>query len=200
MLHVIQVQKHLMFYHGSPHKDSGYVFSTYSLIFFFTFSPTHPYLHESIVLLSLHSPAVDTLPVKPAGLGLLNQCLRQLWRPLQSTAFKKPLLGTGGQVHFFYRYVLQFHFFYRYVAALGSSALHECPWVFHCQVYYIQSNTNIPKLNSERSVLSCSAASAIKQLCAAFQEMILPWCFIAIPVNSEQVLYLFRSYLYLLSL
>lgn len=35
----------------------------------------------------------------------------------ESTTFKKPLLGTEEQ----------FHFFGRYVAALGSSALYEFP-------------------------------------------------------------------------
>lgn len=125
----------------------------------------HLKFNVSIVfLLFLYSPAVDTPPLKPTDLGSLSWFLSQLWRSSHSTAFKKPLLGAGEQ----------FYFFYRYVAALSSSALYELPRVFHCQIYYIQRNTGIPKLNSEHFVLSCSAASAMKQLCAAFQEMILP--------------------------
>lgn len=101
---------------------------------------------------------MDTTPVKPTDLGSLSWCLKQLWRPSQSTAFKKPLLGTGEQ----------FHFFYRYVAAVSSSALYELPRVFHCQIYYIQRNTNIPKLNSEHSIiLFCSQCNETTLSCFA---------------------------------
>lgn len=113
-LHMIQFQKHPIILPWITTQRLGLGFSTYFLIFFLTFSPVHPSIHVSMVLLPfLYGPAVDTPPVKPAALGSLNQCIRQLWRPLQSTALKKPLLGTGEQLHFFYRYV----------AALGSSAL-----------------------------------------------------------------------------
>lgn len=134
----------------------------YLLSYCLSFSSVHPSIHPSVhrLLTLLYCPLLDTPSAKLTGLGSFNQCIRQLWRPLQNKTFKKPLLWTWEQIYFFCRYV----------AALGSSALYELCWIFHCQIYHIQSNIYVPKLNPECSVSSCSAASAMKQLRVAFQK------------------------------
>lgn len=68
-------------------------------------------------------------------------------------------------------------------------------------MYHICRNIYLPKLNPECSVLSCSAASIMKQLCVPFQKRHFSYdVSYQLQSKSGQMTFFCRSYVYLLCL